>query len=156
LFGGVSLLIYNPARQPTNEDSMSAEITPELLGRINNAYFTWFTTVRADGMPQPTPVWFIRDGEDFIIYSMPDAQKLKNIRQNSKVALSFADDHEGEEYAVVMGEAAIVEDVPPVHQNPPYVAKYGGGIQRLGWTPEQMAGMFSTVIRVTTTQVRGE
>lgn len=135
---------------------MSAEIKPELLERINNAYFTWFTTVRADGMPQPTPVWFIRDGEDFIIYSMPNAQKVKNIRQNPKVALNFGEDHEGEVYVVVMGEAAIVTDVPPVHQNPPYVAKYASGIQRLGWTPEQMAGMFSTVIRVKPVHVRGE
>jgi PPOX class probable F420-dependent enzyme len=87
---------------------------------------------------------------------MPKAQKLKNIRQNPKVALGFAEDTEGEQYAVVMGEAAIVTDVPPVHQNPPYVTKYGGGIQRLGWTPEQMAGMFSVVIRVTPTQARGE
>ena len=64
---------------------MAVEMKPEWNAVIDEAYVVWFTTVRADGMPQPTPVWFIKDGDTFLIYSVPDNQKLRNIQQNSKV-----------------------------------------------------------------------
>jgi PPOX class probable F420-dependent enzyme len=135
---------------------MSVEISSEFAERIRNAYYMWFTTVRADGMPQPTPVWFVWDGSTFLIYSMPSAQKVRNIRRNPKVALSFAGDDEAGEYLVIMGEAAIDETAPPVHRMPAYLEKYLEGIKRANMTPESMARSYSTAIRVTPTYVRGE
>jgi PPOX class probable F420-dependent enzyme len=135
---------------------MSAEISPQFNEQIQKAYFAWLTTVRADGMPQPTPVWFIRDGDTFLIYSMPNAQKVRNIRQNAKVALSIASDDEAGAYVVIMGEAQIDTSAPLAHQMPAYVAKYANGIHDLNMTPESMAQSYSTPIRITPTQVRGE
>ncbi len=135
---------------------MSVEISSEFAERIRNAYYIWFTTVRADGMPQPTPVWFVWDGGTFLIYSMPSAQKVRNIRRNAKVALSYAGDGEAGEYLVIMGEAAIDETSPPVYRMPAYLQKYLDGIKRLNMTPESMARSYSTAIRITPTYVRGE
>jgi PPOX class probable F420-dependent enzyme len=115
----------------------------------------WLTTVRADGMPQPTPVWFVWENGTFLLYSKPDAQKLRNIRQNPKVALSFNLDPEAEEFVVIMGEAIIDDAAPRAHEHKAYVKKYGDGIKRLQWTPEQMSGMYSVAIRVTPSHVRG-
>lgn len=133
---------------------MTADISPELAERIRKAYYVWFTTVREDGMPQPTPVWFIWQDDTFLIYSMPGAQKLKNIRKNSKVALSFSDSDDAEEFFVIMGEARIQENAPLSNQAPAFVEKYAQGIQEIGYSPESMAQAFSTAIRVTPTHVR--
>jgi PPOX class probable F420-dependent enzyme len=135
---------------------MSVSISPQFAAIIQNADFTWFTTVRADGMPQPTPVWFIWDQDTFLIYSMPNVQKVRNIRQNPKVALSFATDDEASGYLVIMGEAVEDSAAPLAHQNAAYVAKYTSGIQSLGMTPESMGQAFSTAIRVRPERVRGE
>jgi len=135
---------------------MPAEISPEFAERIRSAYYVWFTTVRADGMPQPTPVWFIWENDTFLIYSMPTAQKIRNIRQNPKVALSFADSNDAESYIVIMGEATIEEGAPLANQVPAYLAKYADGIKDIGMTPESMAQSFSTAIRVRPIHVRGE
>lgn len=134
---------------------MSVEIDEKSAKLIEKAYYIWFTTIRDDGTPQPTPVWFIREGDTFIVYSEPKAQKLKNIRANSKVALSFADDAEGEEYIVITGEATLDDNPPtPVLNNPAYRAKYDAGIIRIGMTTESMSAAYSTLIRITPTRVR--
>ena len=39
--------------------------------RLQNEQVIWITTVRVDGTPQPTPVWFIWDGETILIYPCP-------------------------------------------------------------------------------------
>ena len=39
--------------------------------RLRDEYLVWLTTVRADGLPQPSPVWFLWDGETVLIYSQP-------------------------------------------------------------------------------------
>jgi PPOX class probable F420-dependent enzyme len=135
---------------------MTVEISLALPELIRKAYYIWFTTVRADGMPQPTPVWFVQEGGTFLIYSMPDTQKVRNIRQNPKVALSFAGDDEAENFIVIMGEASIDTNAPPIDRNQVYLTKYAEGIPGINMTPQNMAKSFSTAIRVTPTQVRGE
>lgn len=134
---------------------MTAEMTPAMTELIRKAYHIWLTTVRADGMPQPTPVWFVQEGETFLLYSMPNAQKVRNVRQNPKVALSFSEDEEAENFVVIMGEAVIDEKAPAITQNPAYLTKYVQGIPDINMTPESMAKTYSTAIRVTPTQVRG-
>ena len=134
---------------------MSVSIPEKFDAIIANSEFVWFTTVREDGMPQPTPVWFVRDGDTFIIYSMPDAQKIKNLRASSKVALGWANEDAGS-YCVVMGEGVIDETIPPPSQLPAYLAKYRESIPAIGYTPEAFAQTWSLPIRVTPVHVRGD
>lgn len=135
---------------------MTVTLPPNFSERLEKAQYVWFTTVRADGMPQPTPVWFIREGDEFVIYSMPEAQKIKNIRQNPKVALSFNEHADAEQYIVVMGEARIDTKATPLVLGAPYLVKYEQGLKDIGMTPESFIREFTTVIRVTPTRVRGE
>ena len=46
-------------------------------------------TVRPDGQPQSVPVWFLWDGEGFLVYSRPGARKLRNIEANPKINLNL-------------------------------------------------------------------
>jgi PPOX class probable F420-dependent enzyme len=135
---------------------MTVEITPEVLGRIKGAYYAWFTTVREDGMPQPTPVWFIFENNEFLIYSMPHAQKVKNILSNPQVSLSFSEDEHGESFVVIMGNAVIDANMPPVSQQSAYLAKYDEGITRIGFTRDGMSAQFSTAIRVRPGRIRAQ
>jgi PPOX class probable F420-dependent enzyme len=134
---------------------MAAEIKPEFAARIQSSQFTWFATVREDGMPQPTPVWFIEDGDDFIIYSTPQAQKIKNIQKNPNVAMSFSWDDEAESYVVVMGQARVDPSIPSPIKHSAYFTKYQQGITDIGMTPTSFEQTFSTGIRVTPISARG-
>jgi PPOX class probable F420-dependent enzyme len=135
---------------------MAINAQSELIDYLRTAYYVWFTTVRDDGMPQPTPVWFLwlEADQKILIFSQPSAQKVKNIRSNPKVAVSYAF-NDANDYVVVMGEAAITDSVPS-DQLDMYLTKYDQGILALGMTRDSMIAAFSAVIIVTPQRIRGE
>ncbi len=133
---------------------MSAPIPAEFDAIIASSIYVWFTTVREDGMPQPTPVWFVRDGGTFIIYTIPGTKKVKNFSSNPQVALGWANEDAGN-YCVVMGEVAIDEAIPAANVQAAYIEKYREAIGEIGYTPETFAQTWSLPLRVTPTHVRG-
>ncbi len=132
------------------------DMNPQFAERLQRAYYIWFTTVRDDGMPQPTPVWFIHENDTYLIYTMPDSHKVRNLRANSLVALSYNESDDAGDYLVIMGEAKIDRHAPPALQNAAYVEKYRQGFIDIKMTPEEFSRDFSTAIRVVPLRVRGE
>src|SRR6266567_8780789 len=45
--------------------------------RLREEPIVWFTTVRPDGRPHTVPVWFLWDGETFLIFSQPGNLKIR-------------------------------------------------------------------------------
>lgn len=125
------------------------------ISRMAVEQVIWLTTVSANGTPQPRLVWFIRDGEDIIVYSQPDAWKVRHIRRNPNVALHFNSDPEGSDFQVLIGEAFIDEDAPLVLQAPRYLEKYREGIYGIDMTEESYSDTFRTAIRIRPKFVRG-
>lgn len=131
-------------------------ITPEVEARLKQDDVVWFTTVRSDGMPQPTPVWFVWQDGAFLIYTTPDSQKVRNIRANPKVAVNLDNTGGGSHYTVFMGEATVDANAPVPSQVPAYIEKYRQGIRDIGMTPESFDRTYSAAIRVKPGRVRGE
>lgn len=123
--------------------------------RLREETIIWLTTVRQDGTPQPSPVWFLWDGESVLMYSRPNQQKQRNIAHNPKVALHFDGDGHGGDIIVVTGEARVVADAPPATDVPDYLAKYAEPIKRIGMDASSFAAAYSTAIRITPTDLRG-
>lgn len=123
-----------------------APISAEARGMLERAEYVWLTTVRADGMPQPTPVWFLVDEDEIVIYSMPQAQKLRNLRANPRVALSFTERADAETFVVIQG-TAVLDKAPPY--SPAYIAKYTAPMRDIDLTPEGMMAEYTVRIRVT-------
>jgi PPOX class probable F420-dependent enzyme len=111
-------------------------------------------TVSGRGAPQPVPVWFLADGDSFLVYSRPDTPKLRNIAVNPRVALHLNDNGRGGDVVRVAGRAHASDD-PPAHRVPAYIEKYRALIEGNGWTPESFAGDYSVPIRVVPSAVRG-
>jgi PPOX class probable F420-dependent enzyme len=123
--------------------------------RLEEEQVIWLTTVRDDGTPQPTPVWFLWDAESFLIYSQPQAFKVRNIARNPHVALNFNSDRHGDDVIVFRGNATFDPTVPPADQLAAYIEKYRAGIQGLGSNPAEFSKEYSTAIRVHPTRLRG-
>src|SRR5918998_949896 len=92
--------------------------------RLRGEMIIWLTTVRPDGQPQSVPVWFLWDGETFLIYSQPRQQKLKNIGSNSRVGLHLNSNARGVDVVRIEGTADVVQNVPPADELGEYVEKY--------------------------------
>ena len=121
--------------------------------RLRDDLIIWMTTVNAKGMPQPSPVWFIRDGDDFVIYSMHSA-RLRNIERNPSVALNLDGDGEGEGIVVVQGTARIEPDRPAAYEVPAYVEKYARKFEEYGWDPVDFSRRYPVPVVVTPTRIR--
>jgi PPOX class probable F420-dependent enzyme len=79
------------------------------------------TTLNRDGSPQVTVIWVGIEAEEFVIGHLAVHQKVKNIRRDPRVALSFLSDKTNaqgmREYAVAYGNARITEgDAVPLLQ----------------------------------------
>jgi PPOX class probable F420-dependent enzyme len=68
------------------------------------------TTISADGYPHTTPVWFILDGDDLLIFGNRDTRKAKNIRTNPKGCLSIGGDPVGVPTYLIEGDFTIEDD----------------------------------------------
>ncbi len=117
--------------------------------RLREEGIIWLTTVRSDGQPQSVPVWFLWDGETFLVYSQPGRQKLKNIGRNPRVGLHLNSNARGGDVVRVEGTAEIVEDFPPATEIGEYVEKYRESIARIGFEPDSFARTYSVALRMT-------
>ena len=119
--------------------------------RLREDLIMWLGSVRPDGRPHLTPVWFLWNGTDLVIFSKPHQQKIRNLRQNRRVIVALDGADRG---AIVLeGEAELLDD-PAVNATlPEYLAKYGPHIEGIGYTPKAMAETYSQAIRITPTKL---
>ena len=122
--------------------------------RLRDELIVWLTTVSPAGAPVPSPVWFLWDGESFLVYSQPQTPKLRNIARNPRVSLNLNGDRRGDDIVIVSG-AARESDDPPAHEVAAYLEKYGGPIAANGWTPESFAADYSVPLRIEPRRLRG-
>lgn len=121
---------------------------PAASNRLDTDPIIWLTTVRPNGQPQTSPVWFLKRGDEILIYSMPDTARISNIETNPHVALNLDGNGQGGAIVTVEGSARIDPATPPASDLPAYVAKYRQFMNRNGWTPEVFSSRYSTPILV--------
>jgi len=122
--------------------------------RLRTEPIAWLTTVGADGRPQSTPVWFLWDGESFLLYSRPGRPKLRNVAANPHVSLHLEGDGVGGDNVVFEGTAALAPDAPPADSVAAYIEKYRTRIDSYGWTPAAFAADYVVAIRIRPERVR--
>lgn len=121
--------------------------------RLENDRIGWLTTVASDGTPQSSPIWFIWDGDEFLLYSL-ESVRVRNIADRPRVSLNLDGDGLGGDVLVVEGTARIDRDAPSADRHSPYLEKYKAVMDGYDWTPEWFAREYPVPIRVTPTRYR--
>jgi PPOX class probable F420-dependent enzyme len=147
---------------------MAADVLPDaatpfgrrVRERLRDDEVIWVVTAGADGRPQPNPVGFCRDGgnesAEFVIYSRPDAHRLRHLRDRpGQVAFHFDSDGHGQDIVVLHGRVVIDDDHPAIQDWPPYLEKYGPAVERAFGSIAAFSETYSVPLRVTITSVRG-
>ena len=120
--------------------------------RLRTDPLIWLTTVRPDGRPHMVAVWFLWDGEKFLIFSQPNTQKLRNLQHNSHVTLALDNTHSGGDVIVIDGEAELITN-PDVNATlAGFAQKYDAFLKRTGTDAAAMAKSYSQGIRITPTK----
>ncbi|MFN8514522.1 MAG: TIGR03667 family PPOX class F420-dependent oxidoreductase [Thermomicrobiales bacterium] len=132
----------------------STEFGKHAKDRLEREEVGWLITVGSDGTPQPSPVWFLWDGETILIYSRPDTPKVRNVRRHPQTAFHLDGDEQGGNIVILIGEVTI-DDTLPADQHSAYLEKYAAPIIRIGLTNESFADGYSTPLRFRPTRLRG-
>jgi PPOX class probable F420-dependent enzyme len=98
-------------------------------------------------------VWFLREGDDILVFNKPTSQRLASIAVNPKVAFNLRADLRARATVSIEGNAR-VDALPDASDIPRYVEKYGREIERLKWTPASFSSDYSVGIRIVVTRVR--
>lgn len=138
--------------------NLTSHLTPtdreRVEARLRSNLMAWLTTVRRDGQPISVPVWFLlRDDETMLLYSQPGQAKLRNIKHNPKVSLGLDVTDIGRNIVRMEGTIKVARNEPSADQNPDYLAKY---LERIGaqfGTAGHFAGLFSTALVITPTNL---
>ena len=120
--------------------------------RLRKNLIIWLSSVRPDGRPHLVPVWFLWDGKNILIFSQPNAQKIRNLRQNTNVILALDDTKDGEDVVMLEGKAEFLNDPAVNTILPAYAAKYDSELKSMGYTAEAMAAEYVQAIRITPTR----
>jgi PPOX class probable F420-dependent enzyme len=121
--------------------------------RLRSDPIIWLSTVRRDGRPHTAPVWFLWDGKTILIFSQPDSQKIRNLRNNPYVTLALEGTNGGTDVIVLEGKAELLKEKTTELNQPDYfITKYGSAIQDMGEAPESLAQSYSQPIRITPTK----
>jgi PPOX class probable F420-dependent enzyme len=126
-----------------------------ILSRLKREIVVWLATTNPNGGPLVVPVWFLFDGDTFLIYSVP-GQKVRNIERNPLVALHLNSNPEGGDVVRVTGKAQLLKRQPPAYKVPAYIRKYRSLIKNYGWTAESFSADYRIPIRVHPTKFRGD
>ena len=84
---------------------------------LESAVLAHLVTLNPDGSPQVTIVWAGLDGDEIVIGHLPEHRKIRNIRNDSRVALSVETGERNatglNEYLVIYGTARVTEGGAP-------------------------------------------
>lgn len=126
------------------------------LARLDSEQIAWLATTGRDGYPHAVPVWFLWHESRVLVFSEPLTAKVRNIRNDPRVALHLEAGEDHEQLTVLRGTAELsarstTEWLDAVGDD--YARKYRTGLAGLKLTLPEMAARYSVVIEITPRQL---
>lgn len=140
-------------RVPPNARSAgSDERTGGLDDRYASEHVLWLSTTGPDGAPHLVPIWFVWDDGAFLIFSKPNAVKVRHIAREPRVAVALGSPEDDFDVQLVDAEARLLDrptsDVLP----PSLLRKYRQHMERIALDPATFAQTYSQPIRIVPTR----
>jgi len=135
--------------------NFSTEFGQRAHKRLSEEEILWLTTIDAQGIPQPRPVWFLWDGETFLVFSQSQAHKVAHIQNRNQVALNLNSTFTGGDVVVLLGEAQMLSTPVSQPEMDAYLKKYEQGLKGINMTESDFQDSYHTAIRIKPTQLRG-
>jgi hypothetical protein len=100
---------------------MSQTPPSQALEKIEKQQVIWFASVRPDGRPHLSPIWFVWHAGRFYVSTDPRSVKSRNIRGNGRVVLALED---GVNPVICEGAARVLDPPWPAELLAAFFQKY--------------------------------
>ena len=117
---------------------MSSILTQEATEKLEKQQNIWFGSVRGDGKPHLTPVWFVWHEGKLYIGIDPNSVKSHNLKQNPWVVMALED---GSHPVICEGKAAFI--TPPLTE-----ALAGAFLSKYEWDLDKET-QYNQVVEIT-------
>jgi PPOX class probable F420-dependent enzyme len=135
----------------TDRENISPECRAFLLEGTRTAKLA---TTHADGRPHIAPVWFVLDGDTFVLTTGEQTVKGKNMRRDPRVTICVDDERPPFSFAIVDGLAELIENANDLLV---WTTRLGGrymGEDRAEVYGKRNAVPGELLVRITPTKVR--
>ncbi len=68
-------------------------------------------TIRADGRPHVTPIWFLLDGDELVFTTHETSVKARDLRRDPRIGLCVDDETPPFAYVMIEGTATLSDDL---------------------------------------------
>ena len=126
-----------------------------IRGFLEREPVVWLSTVRPDGGPHLVPIWFWWDGEALLVFSKPNAQKVRNLRANPSVMLALGEAEADFDVGMLEGRAELLQEPTREFLPEGHLRKYARQLAATGLTADEYAETYSQVIRITPSRALG-
>ncbi len=86
------------------------ELPEEFHELLDGPHTAVLATLMADGSPQASPVWFLRDGDEILVSSRANQLRGRRLGRDARVAFSLYDPANPMSYVEVRGVATVESD----------------------------------------------
>jgi len=122
---------------------MARALSEKARALLQERRFAILGTINKDGSPQLTTMWYLLDGDVFLMNTKAGRTKERNMRRDPRISVCIED---GYSYVTISGTVEMVDD-PQVAQRDIYrLAVRYNGEEEARW---QMEEQFSKETRVT-------
>jgi PPOX class probable F420-dependent enzyme len=132
-------------------DPDAAATARRVLPMLAEERVVWLSTVRRDGTPHLVPAWFLWDGEALLVWSKPNAVKVRNLRANPRLMVAVGDPHADFNVGLIEAAADLAElatlGVPDA-----FFAKYASELAAAGLDEATFRATYSQAIRIVPTR----
>lgn len=108
----------------------------------------WLSTVSPDGLPHLVPTWFCWDGEALLVFSKPDAVKVRNLRANPRLMVALGRPEQDFSVGLIEAKATLGGATVP----DAFFAKYAGQLEEAGLDRTTFTATFTEAIRIVPTR----
>jgi PPOX class probable F420-dependent enzyme len=123
--------------------------------RLHSESTVWLSSTRPDGRPHVVPAWFSWDGEVFDVFSKPNAQKVRNVREHPAVMLAVGQPSIEWDVELVEGHATVLDRPTEEVVRPQLFDKYAELMVRAALDRTTFVTTYSQPVRIMPTRFLG-
>ena len=135
-----------PAARP-GYDPDAAATARRVLPKLSSEPVVWLSTVRPDGTPHLVPTWFLWDGVALLVWSKPNAVKVRNLRANPRLMVAVGDPHADFDVGLIEAGAELAEPATIAIPDA-FFAKYAADLSATGLEPATFRTTYTQAIRI--------